>query len=146
MGLPNSGKTFFSKNFIDFLYKNTNKNVVWLNADNVRKEFNDWDFSEIGRNRQATRMSTLANLYNFDNSKIVICDFIAPTPTTRALFDPDAVIWMDTINDQIDETPYPDTTALFKPPYEFIDKLYCITEQSNYINHFENICDKFKIL
>ena len=33
----------------------------WLNADEVRKEANDWDFSPSGRIRQANRMKALAD-------------------------------------------------------------------------------------
>ena len=43
MGLPGSGKTTLAKKLVAML------NAVWLNADEVRKEHNDWDFSPEGR-------------------------------------------------------------------------------------------------
>ena len=54
MGLPGSGKTTLAKKLVAML------NAVWLNADEVRKEHNDWDFSPEGRTRQAERMKRLA--------------------------------------------------------------------------------------
>ena len=50
MGLPGSGKTTLAKHLVPMF------NAFWLNADQVRKEANDWDFSEQGRLRQAERM------------------------------------------------------------------------------------------
>ena len=50
MGLPGSGKTTLSKQ----LAKRLGSNI--LNADQIRKKFNDWDFSDEGRIRQAKRM------------------------------------------------------------------------------------------
>ena len=43
MGLPGSGKTTLAKRLVEMF------NAVWLNADAVRKEADDWDFSEAGR-------------------------------------------------------------------------------------------------
>ena len=43
MGLPGSGKTTLAKLLVPAL------NAVWLNADKVREEANDWDFTEKGR-------------------------------------------------------------------------------------------------
>ena len=34
--------------------------LKWLNADEVRKAANDWDFSEEGRKIQAKRMADMA--------------------------------------------------------------------------------------
>ena len=51
MGLPGSGKSYLSKLLAPML------KAVWLNADKVRKQANDWDFSDEGRKRQAKRMS-----------------------------------------------------------------------------------------
>ena len=39
MGLPGSGKTTLAKELVPLL------NAKWLNADKVRTEYNDWDFS-----------------------------------------------------------------------------------------------------
>ena len=52
MGLPGSGKTTLAKNLVPMF------NAVWLNADEVRKEADDWDFSTEGRIRQANSNST----------------------------------------------------------------------------------------
>ena len=46
MGLPGAGKTTLA----DALAKKIE--AKRLNADEVRKEANDWDFSEEGRKRQ----------------------------------------------------------------------------------------------
>ena len=45
MGLPGSGKTTLARQLAPMF------NAVWLNADEVRKEADDWDFSEEGRKR-----------------------------------------------------------------------------------------------
>jgi len=49
-GLPNSGKTTFAKTLVQLT------KGVHLNADEIRKEYNDWDFSMEGRERQALRI------------------------------------------------------------------------------------------
>ena len=54
MGLPGAGKTTLA-NELDTLIK-----CKRLNADEVRKAANDWDFSEEGRTRQSKRMSEVA--------------------------------------------------------------------------------------
>ena len=45
MGLPGSGKTTLAKELVPLL------NAKWLNADEVRTKYNDWDFSAEGRVR-----------------------------------------------------------------------------------------------
>ena len=55
MGLPGSGKTTLASKLVNLI------NAKWLNADKVRKEVNDWDFSEEARKRQAKRMADLAD-------------------------------------------------------------------------------------
>ena len=54
MGLPGSGKTTLANELAPLL------NAKRLNADEVRKEANDWDFSAEGRKRQAKRMADFA--------------------------------------------------------------------------------------
>ena len=43
MGLPGAGKTTLAKLLVPMF------NAVWLNADEVRKEADDWDFSGNGK-------------------------------------------------------------------------------------------------
>ena len=105
MGLPGSGKTTLANELAPLL------NAKRLNADEVRKEANDWDFSEEGRKRQAKRMADFALKLRKDNN-YVIADFICPTPEARSLFPSDYVIWVDTIK----EGRFEDTNKIFQKP------------------------------
>ena len=73
MGLPGSGKTTLANELAPML------NAKRLNADEVRKEANDWDFSEAGRTRQAKRMADYAKKLK-EKGNYVVADFICPTP------------------------------------------------------------------
>ena len=110
MGLPGSGKTTLANELAPML------NAKRLNADEVRKEANDWDFSEEGRSRQAKRMADLAIKLN-ETGNYVVADFICPTPKARSLFPADYVIWVDTIK----EGRFDDTNKMFVKPdkYDF---------------------------
>ena len=70
MGLPGSGKTTLANELAPLL------NAKRLNADEVRKEANDWDFSEEGRKRQAKRMADFALKLRKDNN-YVICQILS---------------------------------------------------------------------
>ena len=105
MGLPGSGKTTLAKKLASMF------NAVWLNADKVREEANDWDFSEMGRTIQANRMKRLAQ-EAVDKNRNVIADFVCPTENTRRDFEADYTIWMDTIK----EGRFEDTNKMFEPP------------------------------
>ena len=105
MGLSGSGKTSLAKTLTPMF------NAVWLNADKVRKEANDWDFSEEGRIRQANRMKRLAQEAR-DNNRNVIADFICPTEDTRKEFNADYTIWMDTKK----VSKFEDTDKIFQEP------------------------------
>ena len=84
MGLPGSGKTTLANELGPML------NAKRLNADEVRKDANDWDFSEEGRKRQAKRMADLAAKLKEEGS-FVVADFICPTPEARSLFPADYI-------------------------------------------------------
>ena len=108
MGLPGSGKTTLANELAPLL------NAKRLNADEVRKEANDWDFSEEGRKRQAKRMANFALKLRKDNN-YVVADFICPTPVARSLFPSDYVIWVDTIK----EGRFEDTNKMFVKPDKY---------------------------
>ena len=105
MGLPGSGKTTLASNLVPLL------NAKWLNADEVRKEADDWDFSPEGRTRQAKRMWSKAMEYKNQGFN-VIADFVCPTPAARELFPADYIIWVDTIK----EGRFDDTNKMFVKP------------------------------
>ena len=108
MGLPGAGKTTLAEELAPKL------NAKRLNADEVRKEAKDWDFSEEGRKRQAKRMADFAlKLKNQGN--YVVADFICPTPEARSLFPADFVIWVDTIK----EGRFDDTNQMFVKPEKY---------------------------
>jgi len=108
MGLPGAGKTTLANELAPLL------KAKRVNADEVRKAANDWDFSEEGRKRQSKRMSKLAlNLKNEGN--YVIADFICPTPEARNLFPADFIIWVDTIQ----EGRFEDTNQMFVKPEKY---------------------------
>ena len=107
MGLPGSGKTTLAKKLVEVLSEKDT--VTWLNADEVRKYFNDWDFSYEGRIRQAYRMRQLAE---DSNSKFVVADFVAPLKEMREAFDPDILVWVDTVV----KGRFEDTNQIFQKP------------------------------
>jgi len=108
MGLPGSGKTTLAKLLAPMF------NAVWLNADKVRKDANDWDFSPEGRKRQSLRMWTLAE-EAIDNNRVVVADFVCPTEDTRKEFHADYIVWMDTIK----EGRFEDTNKMFEAPTKY---------------------------
>ena len=52
-GLPGSGKTYLASRLKKYL----GDYAEHFNADEVRTNANDWDFSDAGRKRQSERMS-----------------------------------------------------------------------------------------
>ena len=142
MGLPGAGKTYFAQALKKYLETNGDLmkvnpqrvltyegipgpeffrvEVDWFNADDIRKRFNDWDFSKEGRIRQSLRMFEFALKCTGD---YVICDFVAPLPEMRHNFKADWTVWIDTI----DAGRFEDTNKAFVPP-EVYD--FRITEQN----------------
>lgn len=120
-GLPGSGKTTLAKPMADLL------GAIHLNADEVRKTYNDWDFTPEGRIRQAQRMRHLADGIVMAG-KIAIADFICPTEQARKEFNPDYTVWMNTI----EEGRFEDTNAMFEKPtnYDYhVSKWFTDTHQ-----------------
>ena len=89
-------------------------NAVLLNADEVRKEADDWDFSYDGRLRQSNRMKSLAQ-ESLNKNRLVIADFVCPTEQTRTDFKADYIVWMNTIK----ESRFNDTNKMFEQPKEY---------------------------
>lgn len=140
MGLPGAGKTFLATALKKYLEENSNVNTMplermfhlelppiaytskvdWFNADEIRKRFNDWDFSKEGRIRQSLRMAEFALKSTGD---YVICDFVAPLVEMRNNFKADWTVWMDTI----DQGRFDDTNKAFVPPEQYD---FRVTEQN----------------
>jgi len=106
-GLPGSGKSTLAKPFAELI------GGIWINADQVREHYDDWDFSIEGRIRQAQRMRYLADGV-VRAGKIAVADFVCPTEAARAEFAPDYTVWMDTIS----EGRFEDTNRIFEQPPE----------------------------
>ena len=108
MGLPGAGKTTLANELAKLIDSKR------LNADEIRKAANDWDFSEEGRKRQAKRMANNALKLKGEGNN-VIADFICPTPEARNLFPADYVVWLDTIK----ESRFEDTNQMFVKPEKY---------------------------
>ena len=117
-GLPGSGKTTFARQLA--------VNMAYFNADDIRKMFNDWDFSIEGRQRQAERMYCLANLVDGPS----VTDFICPYNNNRQ--DYDITVWMNTIQ----KGRFDDTNKIFEKPH------YCTFEIKDY--NYGNIIKEIK--
>ena len=100
MGLPGAGKTTLANEMAPHL------NAKRLNADEVRKAADDWDFSEEGRHRQLKRMKEF---------NLGIVDFVCPFEKYRNDLNPTFSIYMDTIK----EGRYEDTNKAFEKPKQF---------------------------
>ncbi len=116
MGLPGSGKTTLA---IQLREQLGYENCTHLNADDVRRQANDWAFDEAGRIRQANRMFSLAST---STKKYVIADFVAPLEDMRHIFEADWTVWVDTIK----ESRYENTNKAFVEPEKYD---FRITEQ-----------------
>ncbi len=115
MGLPGAGKTTLALNLLNYF----SPDVLWLNADEIRRKFDDWDFSYNGRIRQSRRMREIADVSNRD---YIIADFVCPLSEMRDIYDPHFLIWVDTIA----EGRFEDTNRAFVAP-EYYDVR--VTEQ-----------------
>jgi adenylate kinase family enzyme len=105
-GLPGSGKTTLAKRLVETL-----GNADWYNADSVREQFKDWDFSPEGRARQMKRMQDFTRK-SVAKGRYGIADFVCPTQALRDEFRGDYVIWMNTI----EQGRFEDTNKMFEAP------------------------------
>ena len=124
MGLPDSGKTWLGERLGEKL------SIPFWDADVVRKIYNDWDFSQSGRERQALRMRKLSEI-----NLISISAFIAPLPGYIRHFFPDKLIWMDTVKD----CKYEDTNKLFKAPQKYDVRITKWIDENQLYNSLEGI-------
>ena len=108
MGLPGAGKTTLALNLLNYF----SPDVLWLNADEIRRKFDDWDFSHQGRIRQSRRMREIADVSNRD---FIIADFVCPLSEMRDIFEPHFLIWVDTIA----ESRFEDTNQVFVAPAQY---------------------------
>ena len=108
MGLPGTGKTYLSKELSKIFP------IIHLNADVIRKYFNDWDFSVDGRLRQADRMKRFSDFIILEKIS-ALADFVCPLEETRKILSPDIVIWMDTEK----KGRFSDTNKIFQKPKKF---------------------------
>ena len=111
MGLPGAGKTYLAERLKARLNAH-GATVGWLNADEVRRHYDDWDFSEEGRIRQSYRMRTLADGII---RPYAIADFVAPLPRMRDIYSADYTVWVDTIK----EGRFEDTNRAFITPEKY---------------------------
>ena len=108
MGLPGAGKTTLANELASIIQSKR------LNADEIRRAANDWDFSEERRTRQANRMSDKALKLKSEGNN-VIADFICPTPEARKLFPADYIVLVDTIK----KGRFEDTNQMFVEPEKY---------------------------
>lgn len=115
-GLPGSGKSTLAEPLANLL------GGVWINADQVRTRYDDWDFTPEGRLRQALRMRYLSDGAVMAG-KIAVTDFVCPTEAARQAFDPDFTVWMDTVKESQSVngpaavgSTFEQTTKMFEAP------------------------------
>ena len=121
-GLSGAGKTTFAERLVKLL-EQSGKQIDWYNADKVREQHDDWDFSKEGRLRAAERMTDLTNQSQM-KGRYSVADFICPIPYFRNMVGADVVVWMDTVGG----CKYEDTNEAFMKPdreeyhYQFTTK------------------------
>lgn len=106
-GLPGSGKTTFAKKLKELF----GDRAIHFNADEVRKEANDWDFSPAGRLRQVGRMRSSAEMAR-SMGKYAILDFVCPKEEYRNMINADYMVYMNCPPVR----NFEDTTAMFEHP------------------------------
>lgn len=131
-GLPGSGKSYLAEPLAEEL------DGVWINADQVREHYDDWDFSDEGRMRQAMRMKFLADGV-VRAGKYAITDFVCPFERARKDFNADYTVWMDTIT----EGRFEDTNKIFEKP-EVVDHIIHTWRQDTHVSMAKVIKAKYE--
>lgn len=113
-GLPGSGKTTLARALQEYFIANMHS-ADWFNADSLRAQFNDWDFTVQGRLRQATRM---AEHCLHSTATYALCDFVAPLPESHQILSANWTIFVNTVS----TSQYHDTNTIFQAPahYDFL--------------------------
>ncbi len=124
MGLPGSGKTWLGERL------GKHFGIPYWDGDDVRRIYNDWEFSQRGREQQALRMRRLAEV-----DSISISGFVCPLPGYRSFFFPDKLIFMDTIK----ESEYENTNKLFKPPHKYDLRITKWIDENQLFNSLDDI-------
>jgi adenylylsulfate kinase len=126
MGLSGSGKSTLSSMLASKL-----PDSIHINADIIRNQFNDWDFSIDGRFRQCNRLKFISETAS---TKYAICDFIAPTDDIRSMFNADFTVFVDTVT----FCKYKNTNQIFQPPLTY--NVRVTTQDCVYwANHISNL-------
>ena len=124
MGLPGSGKTWLGERL------GKHFGIPYWDGDDVRRIYNDWEFSQRGREQQALRMRRLEEV-----DPISISGCICPLPGYRSFFFPDKLIFMDTIK----ESEYENTNKLFKPPHKYDLRITKWIDENQLFNSLDDI-------
>ena len=107
-GLPDSGKTTLS-NYL--LREEAFTNTEYIKDDEVRRKYNDGDYSITGQIRQAEIIYKLATQ---SAKEYALCDFVCPIAGVRNLYKDSYKIYMNTIK----ACKFDGANQMFQPPKE----------------------------
>lgn len=129
MGTAGSGKTTFAEQLVSEI-NTRGYPISWLNDDDVRKEFDDWDFTDEGRDRIACRMRVLSEQLD---QEFVVVDMTCPTKSNREIVKPDFVIFMNTSNDDKYSEPPCDLVDVCFEQYPEHEDVLEVTDKIMYL-------------
>lgn len=107
-GLPSSGKSALC-NYV--LKEESFKDTEYIKDDEIRRKYNDGDYSVKGQIRQAEIIYKIA----YESQKeYALCDFVCPIASVRNLFKDSYKIYMNTIK----SCRFEGANKMFQPPKE----------------------------